>query len=222
MAPGSQVAPRGASACARRAARAGTAASPRDPAGAPAVRLGRVERVILEELRRRGGFAPRDAALRAAFPQLGPRPPAGPSPRERRAVTAWKARRAYAESAVSRAITSLRRKGLLAAGPRTHSGRTVLRVPASLGEPDWERVAREDEELAARCMELARTWRELALRARGRALAVRSEMAARRGDEEREADLRRIATLAREVPRPGGRRPSRPEGAEAGSSERGR
>lgn len=156
--------------------------------GAAAVRLGRVEIAILDALSRFGGLTQRDEALQAAFPRLraaGAAPSAGQE----------RLRRARAEAALSRAIVSLERKGLLIRERNSRTGRTLLRSAGEATLPQWEEMARAEEDLAAHCRRVAATWRALAKRALERAEAVRAERSAEATETERAADVAEINRL---------------------------
>ena len=156
----------------------------------PGVRLGRVESRILDEVQRRGGLAPRYALVDHVFPDLGPKPRAGGGARGAQRLERWQILRADAESAVSRAIRSLGRKGLLLTERSTQTGRTLLREPGVAALPEWEEVARAEEDLASRCQELARELVSIAGRARTRAISIRTQCSDAGVAAERDADER--------------------------------
>lgn len=150
------------------------------PEERPEPRLGRVEQVVLDELIRRGAVTPRDLLVRAAFPSAG-----GPD----------HTGRAPAEAAVSRAIRSLERKGLLVRERDAQTGRTSVRPPSQTALPRWEQLARAEEDLAAHCRRRATEWQALASRARVRARRLRTEQSSLGTEEGRTRDLDRIARL---------------------------
>lgn len=152
------------------------------------MRLGRVEIAILDALSRKGGVTQRDEALQEAFPRLPGAATGGGAVQER-------LRRARAEAALSRAIVSLERKGLVVRERNARTGRTLLRSTDELRLPDWEEMARAEEDLAAHCRRIATTWRALARRALDRAEAVRAERSADATELERSADLAEIDRL---------------------------
>ena len=139
------------------------------------MRLGRVESAILDALRGAGGLVFRDQALRAAFPRL---PPTG---RLRAGTPGYSIpaaermrRRDVAEAALSRAIHSLEQKGLVTRDRNERTGRTLLRSAHDAERlPDWEEIARGEEDLGAFCRVQADAWSALARDARERAMAHR-------------------------------------------------
>jgi DNA-binding MarR family transcriptional regulator len=164
--------------------------------GGSALRLGRVEIAILDALSRSGGLTQRDEAMQRAFPALraaGATVADPMSPQDR-------LRRARAEAALSRAIVSLERKGLLVRERNVRTGRTLLRTAGDVKLPEWEEMARAEEDLAAHCRRVAGTWRALARRALQRAEAVRAERSADATEGERSADLAEINQLQGEQP----------------------
>ncbi|MDQ6846702.1 MAG: hypothetical protein M3019_03840 [Candidatus Dormibacteraeota bacterium] len=152
-----------------------------------ATRLGRVEQAILQELGRSGGLTQRDAVVDAAFPASVRR--AGLSPATARAL------RARAEAAVSRAILTLERKGLLVRERNPRTGRTALRGADQPSLPVWELLARAEEDLAVHCRRNAAGWQGLAGRARRRAQTIRRERSTSNSDQEREDDLQLMRRL---------------------------
>lgn len=152
-------------------------------------RLGRVELVVLEELRARGVVTPRDALLYAAFPGLSGTPAPSEPDRDRQ--------RARAESAVSRAIRSLERKGLVVRERDPRTGRTSVRSPGDTAVPLWEQLARAEEDLAAHCRQRAREWQELAAGAGRRARQLRVDRSSAGTEADRIADLERLSRLER-------------------------
>lgn len=153
------------------------------------VKLGRIERATLETLSAGGGLTHRDAALLAAYPDLGARPETAGGARR------WDERRARAEAALSRAVKSLEAKGLLVSERNQRTGRVLLRAPGSGGLPDWEELARAEEDLAAHCRLVARDWQRLATRAAARAARLRIERDDSGTEEERDIDLMAVAAL---------------------------
>ncbi|HEX6538797.1 MAG TPA: hypothetical protein VF155_06435 [Candidatus Dormibacteraeota bacterium] len=155
------------------------------------LRLGRVEIAILDVLSQQGGLTPREAALSGAFPRLR-------TPRDGREAGAGvqdRLRRARAEAALSRAILSLERKGLVVRERNTRTGRTMLRSADRQALPDWEEMARAEEDLAVHCRRVALSWRALARRAQQRAEAVRADRSAQGTEPERQVDLAEMARL---------------------------
>lgn len=159
------------------------------PARGPHVRLGRLESAILEALERAGGFLPREEAVEYAFPRLRVRPPAG---RNRTAARQHQRERARAEAAISRAIVSLERKALVVRDHNPRTGRTLLRSPGQPRLPDWEEIARAEEDLAAFCLRMAKDWTTLARRSQRRAAAVRADRSVEDTEDERRTDLAEI------------------------------
>lgn len=159
------------------------------PIGLP--RLGRVEIAILDALSRHGGLTPREAALEEAFPQVG----GGSEGHLSAGGVQDRLRRARAEAALSRAILSLERKGLVVRDRNTRTGRTLLRSADRQELPAWEEMARAEEDLAAHCRRVALTWRTLARRAQQRAESVRSDRSALGTEAERQDDLDEMARL---------------------------
>ncbi len=154
-------------------------------------RLGRVEIAILDVLSRRSGLTPRDEALQEAFPRI--RGAAGGA--DGGVAVQDRLRRARAEAALSRAILSLERKGLVVRERNARTGRTLLRSADRQELPEWEEMARAEEDLAAHCRRVATTWRTLARRALERAEAVRSERSADATEAARQTDLDEMARL---------------------------
>ena len=154
-------------------------------------RLGRVEIAILDMLSGRAGLTPRDEALEAAFPRART-----PSQGDGAAAAVQdRLRRARAEAALSRAILSLERKGLIVRERNARTGRTLLRSADRQPLPEWEEMARAEEDLAAHCRRLASSWRSLARRAQQRADAVRAGRSADATEIERQTDLDEMARL---------------------------
>lgn len=158
----------------------------------PPPRFGRVEIAILDELSRSGGLTLREAALAAAFPALAGEPGQGSAAEQVRA------RRARAEAALSRAILSLERKGLISRERNPQTGRTLLRAAGEGPLPVWEQLAQAEEDLAAHCRRTARHWEALAGRARRRADRIRADRSPLATEAERADDL---ATIRRLEPR---------------------
>lgn len=156
------------------------------------MRLGRVEIAILDALSRRGGLTAREEALLDAFPALQRNPRAGAS---ERAGVQERLRRARAEAALSRAILSLERKGMLVRERNPRTGRTMLRTADRQALPEWEEMARAEEDLAVHCRRVAASWRTLARRAQERAESVRAERSALSTELDRQVDLKEMARL---------------------------
>lgn len=154
-------------------------------------RLGRVEIAILDVLSRHGGLTPRDEALAEAFPRTR----TASSEEGAAGAVQDRLRRARAEAALSRAILSLERKGLVLRERNARTGRTLLRSADRRQLPDWEEMARAEEDLAAHCRRVATSWRTLARRAQQRADSVRSLRSADATESERQTDLGELARL---------------------------
>jgi DNA-binding MarR family transcriptional regulator len=153
--------------------------------------LGRVEIAILDVLSRHGGLTPRDEALAEAFPRArGAANGDGAS-----LAVQDRLRRARAEAALSRAILSLERKGLIVRERNPRTGRTLLRSADRQELPEWEEMARAEEDLAAHCRRVASSWRTLARRAQQRAESVRTERTTQATETERQTDLEEMARL---------------------------
>ena len=157
-------------------------------AGGSEIRLGRVERAILAALPRDGGFVSRDAVVRSAFPDAQPHQ-AAMSRRDDVVAQPLSEPRALAEAAVSRAIGSLQRKGLVVRDRNRDTGRTLLRSSAVADDPAWELVARAEEDFSAHAAQMARRWRSLSLRARHRAGRVRRDRTPEGTEDERRVDM---------------------------------
>lgn len=153
------------------------------------VRLGRLETAILHALDSAGGFLQREEAVEFAFPRLRTRPDGA---RGRSAGRQHQRERARAEAAISRAIVSLERKQLVVREHNPRTGRTLLRSPGQPRLPDWEEIARAEEDLAAFCLRMAKEWTTLARRSQRRAASVRSERSVEDTEDERRTDLAEI------------------------------
>src|SRR5262249_42191858 len=94
--------------------------------------------------------------------------------------------------AVSRAIVSLERKKLLVREHNARTGRTLLLSPDHAHLPEWEEMARAEEDLAAHALRVAHSWTALARRAQKRAAALRADRAIEGTEPERRADLETI------------------------------
>lgn len=144
---------------------------PVDTMPSPA-RLGRVERSVLEALHRSGGVVARQTVLRAAFPaHVGIHVVGGATARD--TSDGRMHRRALAEASLSRAISSLHRKGLVVPERVAWRGPTLLRLASAGSLPEWEELARTEDEFASRVLELARHCRAVASRARRHAQQLR-------------------------------------------------
>jgi DNA-binding MarR family transcriptional regulator len=110
-------------------------------------------------------------------------------PRGRAAALRDQQARARAEAAVSRAIVSLERKKLVVREHNPRTGRTLLLSPDRLHLPDWEEMARAEEDLAAHAIRVADSWISLARRAQKRAALLRAERTIEGTEAERRADL---------------------------------
>lgn len=154
-------------------------------------RLGRVEAAILAELQRAGGMLHRDVALAAVFPNLG-------SPASEGDVSSGglaKRRRASAEAAMSRAVVSLERKGLVVREVNPTTRRVLVRLRECTALPPWEEMARAEEDMGAHCMKQAAAWVTLARRLFARAVAIRAVRSVAGSEAERQADLDTIQRL---------------------------
>ncbi|GAC1617267.1 MAG: hypothetical protein NVS9B1_26670 [Candidatus Dormibacteraceae bacterium] len=140
--------------------------------------------MVLQELGRTDGLTFRDRVVALAFPELGARPGSGEA-----RINAWQGRRDRAEAAVSRALLSLERKGLARRERNERGGRTLIRAAAVTELPDWEQLARAEEDMAAHCRKLAGRWEVLAARAQRRADLLREQRSESGTEDEREADL---------------------------------
>lgn len=163
-----------------------------DTSPPPPPRLGRVERAILEELARAGGVIQRDEAVRVLF--AATRPPGG----RRGGPAATKQRerwRVVAEATLSRAVTSLERKGLIVRERNPKTGRVVLRAAECTRFPEWEEVARGEEDLVEHCRRYAAAWEALARRSMRRVMLLRSERSIASTECERQADMEAISRL---------------------------
>lgn len=151
-------------------------------------RLGSVERAILDLLEADGGPVTRSSVVHALYPSLGPD----------RSGDEWKGaghatsatQRTLVEATVSRAVASLARKGLIVRDRQRATGRTILRTTrAEAPLPDWESVARDEEDFAAQAASRAEHWRTLAARARRRAMRLREERRLDTTGDERSMDV---------------------------------
>lgn len=141
-------------------------------------RLGRVEVAVLRAIDSAGGLVRREEALLAAYPSA-----------------ADQRGRALAHAGLSRALLTLERKGLIVK-ERDPSNTTTLLFAANLTTlPEWEQLARAEEDLAAHCGRTAAAFDALARRARGRARSIRTERSADACDGERNADLATLDQL---------------------------
>lgn len=152
--------------------------------------LGRVERAILDELSRSGGLTHRERLVRIAYPELE-REPAGSA----HASAASERRRARAEAATTRAIRSLETKGLLHRQRNERTGRVLIVTAGVEDVPEWEAMARAEEDLAAHCRKLSERWTNLARRAKSRAGRIRAERSWESSEEERVEDLDLVSRL---------------------------
>ena len=152
-----------------------------------ATRLGRVELAILNELGRSGGLTQREAVVAAAFPEA--EGALGGHATDTESGAGTRAHRARAQAAVSRAIVTLERKGLLVRERNPRTGRTTLRGADQAPLPVWELLARAEEDLAVHCRRTASEWLALAGRARERATSIRRERSSTPSEPEREADI---------------------------------
>lgn len=155
--------------------------------GGTEIRLGRVERAILAALPPDGGFVPRDTVVRSAFPEA--KPQAAMSAHDDAVAEPLSEPRALAEAAVSRAIGSLQRKGLVVRDRNRDTGRTLLRSSAAADQPAWELVARAEEDFSAHAAAIAQQWRALSNRARERAGRVRVDRSPDGTEDERRVDM---------------------------------
>ena len=102
---------------------------------------------------------------------------------------------------MSRAIVSLERKKLLVREHNPRTGRTLLLSPGRVHLPDWEEMARAEEDLAAHAIRVADTWTALARRAQKRAATLRSDRAIEGTEAQRRADLDEIDRMHGEAVR---------------------
>lgn len=163
-------------------------------------RLGSVEAAVLEEVRVAGGLMQRRHALAATFPEFatdtrGSHAAAGGLTGRRRAV---------AQATLSRAVSSLERKGLLRRDRNPTTGKVMLRAAGRTQIPDWERRARSDEDMEEYCRRLAAQWSELAQRFGVRASFLRAERSTAGTNDERRVDLEQVRQLERARRRRGG------------------
>lgn len=100
---------------------------------------------------------------------------------------------------MSRAIVSLVRKKLIVREHNPRTGRTLLLSPERVHLPDWEEMARAEEDLAAHALRVADSWTVLARRAQKRAAALRTDRAVEATEAERRADLDEIERLQAEA-----------------------
>lgn len=166
-------------------------------------RLGRIEVAILAELQRAGGILTRDAAVAAVFPTLTTSTANGHRPDS---VMRAKRRRASAEAAMSRAITSLEHKGLAAREINPTSRRVLVRLIECTALPHWEEMARAEEDMGAHCAKQAAAWVALSRRLFARARVIRSVRSVDGSEAERQADLDAIRRLEGGVRRGGASR----------------
>lgn len=156
-------------------------------------RLGEVEQAILDVLNADEGPVLRSQVVRVL---------SGTAPK-RRAYTRRSAehtattRRTTLETSVSRAIRSLVRKGLIVREQQRGTRRAILRVRRPQAPPpDWERIARGEEDFAAQAASWAAHWHTLAVRARARAIQLRKERRVAVTRAERALDARVAARLS--------------------------
>jgi hypothetical protein len=109
--------------------------------------------------------------------------------------------RTLVEATVSRAISSLVRKGLIVRERQRSTGRTILRsTSAEQSLPAWESAARDEEDFAAHASTRAEHWRTLASRARQRALLLREERRLDSTVDDRHLDARVARRLTADGP----------------------
>lgn len=161
------------------------------PTGPRPPRLGRVERAILDAMVAAGGFIARDVVRDIAYPPAS----RGRRKRAHAARTQDPRDRALAEAAISRAIVSLERKGLLLREHNRNTGRTTLRSPDQAQLPAWEETARAEEDLAAHCLGVSRAWSELARKSQSRAKVLRADRSVDSTESERREDLETIEKM---------------------------
>ena len=153
-------------------------ARPEPPAEASEHRLGRVEIAVIRAIESAGGPIRREEALVAAYPgRTNPR------------------QRALAHAGLSRALLTLERKGLIVRERDPGNTTTLVRAAGLTTLPDWEQLARAEEDLATHCGKTADTWDRLARRARQRARSIRSDRSVSSCDGERQADLAELNRL---------------------------
>ena len=171
----------------RRSSMAEPSPSAMVPSAGSAVRLGSVEAAILAEIHRGGGVAARHGLVNRVIRDAAVRGGAGDTGTRTRARAPLSL--AHAESAVSRAIASLARKGLLVVERNRPRGGTLIRAPNLRDLPSWEKAARQEEELAAECEHGAGALSRLAARARRRAAVIRSTRSQAKVRVERATDV---------------------------------
>lgn len=154
-------------------------------------RLGSVEAAVLEQLMCAGGLMPRRHLLTAAFPDYA-RAAQGPDqmPPRRHGM-----QRALAESKLSRAVSSLERKGLIRRERQAKTGIVVVRALTRTRLPIWERDARADDDAETYCRQMATQWAALAQRFGSRAASIRAARTATGFDVDRRSDLAEIKRL---------------------------
>ena len=155
-------------------------------------RLGRVEAAILAELDRAGGLLNREAVVSAVFPHTASSKGAR---EDGKSGGVDNRRRANAEATMSRAIVSLERKGLVVREVNPTTRRVTVRSRDCATLPQWEEIARAEEDLGAHCMKQAAQWVSLARRLHRRAAAIRTVRSLEGTEAERHADLDAIRRL---------------------------
>lgn len=106
------------------------------------------------------------------------------------------ASRPAAEASVSRAARSLERKGLIRQERSARTGE-VIYWPAAAGRlPEWEEMARGEEDLADHCSNMSARWSALASRAQSRARRIRERRSIEPTEDERREDLAAVARLS--------------------------
>lgn len=155
-------------------------------------RLGCTEAAILAAVGRAGGVMPRSDALRAVFPRHAVRDGAASASTQ---PGDHPNRRANAESAVTRAVASLKRKGLLVSESNPITARVMLRASDCTRLPAWEETARGEEDFAEYCRRQATAWDAFARSSLRRAVLVRGDRGVERTERERHAHLEEMRRL---------------------------
>ena len=134
----------------------------------------------------------RDVAVLAVFPEMTPSSMKGNGASR---VVVDKRRRASAEATTSRAIVSLERKGFVVREVNPTTRRVFVRSRDCTRLPDWEEIARAEEDMGAHCKKRAAAWTSLAHRLSRRASAIRAARSLEGTDAERQVDLDEIRRL---------------------------
>ena len=105
--------------------------------------------------------------------------------------------RLYTESTLSRALRTLERKGLVVRVVNRPTRETLISMADPPAPPAWERQARAELVLAARCEAVSAELAELARRARVRAVRLREERSLTSTMQERASDVAQARPLIR-------------------------